>query len=407
MKFCFNDLLSAVSKALDCVEKELVGVSTDHARRVACLCIFMGKQYQMTEKELSDLAGYALLHDNALTEYIQSELKKGKKISNLDLPAHCIYGERNVKEFPFFKPCENAILYHHECADGSGPFGKKQGEIPLYAAMIHLADQIDARFNLRKLTEEKLQKAKDYVENQQGREFGQEESQLFFEGVTLEALNQITHENVGGYISVLLPSFEEEFTPEALMRIAKMFAKIVDYKSTFTSLHSMGIAERVWKLGNYYGFNEEKKAKLYLAGGLHDIGKLAIDNAILEKPGKLTAEEFEQMKRHAVVSYEILHEIRGFEEITEWAAYHHEKLNGQGYPFGYGADKLGRESRMMACVDIYQALSEKRPYKSVKSHAEIMEILYTMVSQNALDEQIVKDMDIAFRESTCFENKKR
>lgn len=396
MKFCFNDLLTAVSIALDCVEHELVGVSANHAKRVACLCIFMGKKLELTDHQLSDLAGYALLHDNALTEYIQSEFKKGAKNEGMELFKHCEFGERNVKEFPFFEPVEGAILYHHECVDGSGPFGRTEEDTPLYAAIIHLADQVDVHFNLRKVTPEKFAKAKEYVKSRIGREFGHRESELFLDGVAYEDLIALEGGSLEAAVSGLLPRFEENFLPEELVRIAKLFARIVDYKSTFTSLHSLGIAERVRALGESYGFDEEKQAKLYLAGGLHDIGKLAVDNSILEKPGKLTDEEFREMKRHALVSYEILHQIRGFEDITEWAAYHHERLDGAGYPFGYKGDRLCREARMMACADIYQALAEERPYKRGKSHSQIMEILNNLAEQGALDSKIVRDMDLLF-----------
>ena len=90
---------------------------------------------------------------------------------------------------------------------------------------------------------------------------------------------------------------------------------------------------------------------------------MAVGNEILEKPDKLTDDEFSTMKNHAGYTYLILSEVNDFEEIRDWAAFHHEKLNGKGYPFGKTADELNEQERMMACVDIYQALTEDRPYK--------------------------------------------
>lgn len=87
---------------------------------------------------------------------------------------------------------------------------------------------------------------------------------------------------------------------------------------------------------------------------------MAIDNDILEKPDKLTDEEFSKMKNHAGYTYLILSNINDFEDIRDWAAFHHEKLNGKGYPFGKTAAELNEPERIMACIDIYQALTESR-----------------------------------------------
>lgn len=96
-----------------------------------------------------------------------------------------------------------------------------------------------------------------------------------------------------------------------LKQIAKFFAGIIDYKSPFTSTHSIGVARIAEKLARYMGLGEETAQKMYLAGALHDIGKVAIGNDILEKPDKLTDEEYSVMKHHAAYTYYILSDING------------------------------------------------------------------------------------------------
>ncbi len=122
-------LLAACSYALDCVEAELVHVTNNHSKRVAYMSVCIAKQMGIQEESLQDLAVCALLHDNALTQYIQEELHND--ISQIavtqevpKLGAHCIWGEKNVAELPFHTDVSDVILYHHENADGSGPFGK-------------------------------------------------------------------------------------------------------------------------------------------------------------------------------------------------------------------------------------------------------------------------------------------
>ena len=177
---------------------------------------------------------------------------------------------------------------------------------------------------------------------------------------------------------------------------ANLFAKIIDYKSEFTSRHSLGVAENAARLSTYLGDDEETVLKMYLAGALHDIGKVAIGNDILEKPGRLTDEEFSKMKNHAGYTYLILSQAEGMEDIRDWAALHHEKLDGTGYPFGKTADELNRQERIMACIDIYQALTESRPYKSGMTHEAACAILESMVQKGWIDGGITEQIRKCF-----------
>ncbi|MDR2044074.1 MAG: HD domain-containing protein [Clostridium sp.] len=422
MKLMFTELILGLSRALDYVETELIGVQTNHGKRVAYLCSLLGKYAGLGREERLDLAACAVLHDNALSEYIQSEYRHGREITHgipeKNMGIHCTLGERNVKDFPFFGNCEGAVLYHHENADGSGPFSKREGEISLYAACIHLADQLDAKFSLKsmgnegKAFQDKWETVREFVQEKEGSLFGVLESSLFLENIKRKDMEKMADNTVEdalraelGYVEMEgMPSMEgvyfKEYSPEQLMCFSGIFAKIVDYKSTFTCAHSMGVARKAYAMGEYYGWTEELRARFFLAGALHDIGKLAVDVDILEKPGKLTAEEFEQMKNHALVTWQVLCGIRGMEDISRWAAHHHEKLNGKGYPFGYDASRLDRYERLMGCLDIYQALREERPYKPGKSHEETMAMMWGMAEGGFIDRELTADVDKAFRTET-------
>jgi HD-GYP domain-containing protein (c-di-GMP phosphodiesterase class II) len=422
MKIVFTELVLELSRALDYVEAELVGVQTNHGKRVAYLCALLGKKAGLSREEQLDLAAYGVLHDNALSEYVQAEYRQ----TNNDelqgtvkgLGMHCALGERNVRDFPFFAPKQYAILYHHENADGSGPFRKKAEEVNLYAAIIHLADQLDAIFNLKDMTDDKWKKKKTlkqyadktkwegicaFLHNEEGKMFDSRETALFFESVKEEDMEKLRDDNLEGALREVLDYIEADYSPSQMKHMSGIFAKIVDYKSTFTCSHSIGIAQKADIMAKHYGLPEEMQAELYLAGALHDIGKLAVDIRILEKPGKLEPEEFEEMKKHALISYEVLSRIHGFERICTWAAYHHEKLNGKGYPFGYDAPKLGRYERLMGCLDIYQALREDRPYKAGMTHEQTMSIMWNMVDSGFIDRELTADVDKVFQDTDAIE----
>lgn len=104
------------------------------------------------------------------------------------------------------------------------------------------------------------------------------------------------------------------------------------------------------------------------------------------------------MKNHAAATYYILSQMKEISDIREWASRHHEKLNGTGYPRGLEAKDLTFEDRLMACIDIYQALTEKRPYKEGMSHKKSISIMKDMVEKGELDEDIVHEIDIVMKD---------
>ena len=389
-------LVAACSYALDCVETELVHVTSRHAKRVAYMSVCVAEQLGICGKDLQDLAVYALLHDNALTQYIQEELHSNltdmKEMPRIGV--HCSIGEENIQGFPFHTDVKNVILYHHENADGSGPFGKKSEEVPLFSRIIHLCDLLDQACCRKAFTTETWEWAKDVLKRIIGTMVDEE---------CAEALEKIFSEeyflSLGGNFEASLwnkvPRQKQELDFSQIKKLAGFFAKIVDYKSPFTSTHSIGVAERAEKLSRYMGFDEETVQKMYLAGALHDIGKVAVGNEILEKPDRLTDAEFAVMKHHAAYTYNILSEIDDFEEIRDFAAFHHERLDGTGYPFGKDASELNVQERMMACIDIYQALTESRPYKKGMSHERACEILKNMADKGWLDMDIIDKIEMS------------
>lgn len=401
MKLCFNDMLYAFSYALDCVEHELLGVTTHHSERVACLCILMAKSLEYPTPQLLDLAGCCILHDNALTEYIKSEYQNGRALSdiqqNTDMSIHCRIGEKNISHLPFRSNITNVILYHHENADGSGPMGKRASEVPFFAELIHIADQTDSVFDLSKMDEQRYEAVLDFHNKTTGVLFTKKCTDLFRQSISYSQVMMLQDHTVGNFLKSLLPQVYESYDPSEIIRFTTLFARIIDYKSRFTKNHSLAIALKAFKMAEHYGFNEEKRSKLYFAGALHDIGKLVIEKDILEKPDKLTDQEFLQMKNHAWYTYKILSSIQGLEDITRWASLHHEKLDGSGYPFGFHAEQLSFEERLLAVLDIYQALIEERPYKKGLLHKDSIRILGTMTVRGLLDAAIVEDVDAVFQ----------
>jgi HD-GYP domain-containing protein (c-di-GMP phosphodiesterase class II) len=117
------------------------------------------------------------------------------------------------------------------------------------------------------------------------------------------------------------------------------------------------------EIGQWFGMNPKSLKQLRRAALLHDIGKLSVPNSVLEKPAKLTAEEWTVIKAHPYYTLEILKKIPGFDRLSQDAAAHHEKLDGSGYWRGWGSEQLSRFARILAVADIFDALHAKRPYR--------------------------------------------
>jgi len=171
--------------------------------------------------------------------------------------------------------------------------------------------------------------------------------------------------------------------------VALAFADIIDAKSPFTYDHSKRVAGYADALAERMGIPAERRRWLYRGALLRDIGKLGVSNAILDKPGKLTDEEFALVKLHTKYTEEILSKISLFKEMAMIAGAHHERLDGKGYHKGLQGDQICLETRILTLADIYGALTAKRPYREAMPAEIAMGILMDMqgtaIDGNCLD----------------------
>jgi putative nucleotidyltransferase with HDIG domain len=160
-----------------------------------------------------------------------------------------------------------------------------------------------------------------------------------------------------------------------LDRIAEAFARVIDAKSPYTARHSERVAEIADGIAEVLGFDAGERRVLRRAGLLHDIGKLAVSNQILDKPGTLTDQEFQAVQTHPVHTLRILARAPCFAELAELAANHHEKLDGSGYPRSLTAAELDLPMRVLAVADVYEALTADRPYRGPLPAEEALAII--------------------------------
>jgi len=143
----------------------------------------------------------------------------------------------------------------------------------------------------------------------------------------------------------------------------KALARTVDAKSSWTAGHSTRVTEMALKIGSVLGLSPKKLDKLHRAALLHDIGKVGVPVAILDKPGALDDKEYGIIKKHPSIGARILEPIVSYKEIIPMVLQHHERFDGKGYPGGLSGDEIDMGARILAVADVYDALKSDRPYR--------------------------------------------
>lgn len=154
--------------------------------------------------------------------------------------------------------------------------------------------------------------------------------------------------------------------------LAGVFADIVDAKSPFTAQHSHRVAALAGAIARLAGAAPSQVEAVLLAGLLHDLGKLAVPNLVLDKNGPLSEPEWAVMRRHPADSRRVLLSIPGWEAIASWAGAHHERPDGRGYDVGRGGDAIPLIGRWLAVADAFDAMTADRPYRQGMDPAEAL-----------------------------------
>lgn len=385
-----DELIRSLAVGLDAVEGDFLGASTGHGARIATLCSTMARHLGLSSDEQLTVACCALLHDNALTEYILSE--RPGSAQEFNMRSHCIIGQSNAECLPFPTDMKDFVLYHHERADGEGPFGVPADDMPLGAQLIAITDMLDSTLHLQNLKTEDLPGLRERVEKSIGTQFTRAAGQAFLAVMDEGMLESLRDEHVTVTMAGAIPPWTTDIRGREMLEISALVRRIIDYKSEFTKHHSTQVANIVWHMACFYGCDEKTRARAYLAGSLHDLGKLFVPTDILEKPGFLTDEEYQVIQSHIWWTRELLSTVEGMEDVAAWASNHHEKLDGTGYPLQLTADRQDELSRVLVCADIFQAIGDKRPYHDARTHDETAAIVGEMVQKGQLDGRICADM---------------
>ena len=176
------------------------------------------------------------------------------------------------------------------------------------------------------------------------------------------------HQNLANEVEV-----KTEQNRELFLHVINALATAIDAKDTYTNGHSSRVARYAREIASRYGYSGPKQDDIYMMGLLHDVGKIGIPDVIINKPSRLTEEEFEMIKTHPLVGARILQTIDEMPALAIGARWHHERYSGGGYPDGLVGDNIPEEARIIAVADAYDAMSSRRSYRADLGQAKVRE----------------------------------
>ena len=419
-----SQVISALSFALDLTEGQLMG----HAARTCMLGMRLAKALGMTETEQHDLYYALLLKDAGCSSnaskmfhilgtdeisakgatktldwrnvgwgqirYVLERARPGRPMSErlrtiFDIALHrkrqteqliqirCERGAQIAWRIGLSSDTSNAIYSLDEHWDGGGyPDGLRGAQIPAMARILNLAQTLEVFYSAHG------PKAAMRIARQRSRTWFDPEMVRAARSLAKkgELWRGLDAEDVLAHVVAMEP--KEGATPSSveaneatLDNICEAFAEVIDAKSHYTYSHSVGVAQAAVGIARTMGMDANTVTMIRRASLLHDLGKLSVPNSILEKSGKLTQPEWERVRKHPYYTHEILRRITGFEELTEIAASHHEKLNGAGYYRNLTGAQLSRPARVLMVADIFDALVADRPYRAAMPLEQVFRIL--------------------------------
>ncbi|WP_371364296.1 Cyclic di-GMP phosphodiesterase [Sporomusa rhizae] len=147
------------------------------------------------------------------------------------------------------------------------------------------------------------------------------------------------------------------------MSIVQMFCRVIGDRDSYTAKHSKNVARLMADFAQYSDLTVEDVSMAYVVGIVHDVGKVSVPDHILNKPGRLTEEEFAVIKQHPDIGANILEEVVGLEQVAEIVRHHHERYDGEGYVQGLSGESIPLFSRMLALCDTFDAMTTARCYR--------------------------------------------
>jgi len=377
-------LILSLSDALDYVCPHIA----DHQQRVTYIAVNIAVKMGFTDRDLADIFLAAALHDIGMIR-MEERMWDGGNASQLT-GRHGETGYELLRSNDLFARAARIIRHHHLPWSESKRLTFDDHLVPLASQIVFLADSVERMIDRQIHILEQSAGIVDHITRRAKSDFNPDCVQAFRSVAQSEAFwLDCVFKRI---FSLLLQTMDEppvDATDKTIQGIAEVFARVVDSMSSWTATHTAGVAATAAALAGLMKFSVREQVYMRTAGLLHDLGKLSVPISILDKRGMLSAKDWVTIKGHSYHTYRILETIGFPQQITEWAAFHHERLDGRGYPFRLKSKFLTLGSRIMAIADSFTAIAEDRPYRKGMGIAKVIAALQRQVKNGGLDGDIV------------------
>ncbi|WP_052190457.1 HD-GYP domain-containing protein [Chitinibacter sp. ZOR0017] len=378
------DMICALSTALDLLDPAL----GSHQKRTCLIASQLARSLQLSDADYQEVFGAAIFHDIGAIG-LQNRLSM-LDFEEVDPHTHATLGALLLERFPAFRRYAPLVRCHHvQWQHGAGTQHAGQA-VPTYSQLIYLADRIEV---LAQGQENILGAVPQIVAQIQAVRGSKFHPQLVDEFVQLAQHESfwldIFSRNLDRILMDAAPFDNIELDLQQMLQFAQFFALVIDSRSHFTATHSAGVAITAEIIAQQIGMTAQECTKMRIAGYLHDLGKLAVPSEYIERDGKLDQTEMARVRSHSYITLDILGNIKGLEDVAQWASSHHERLDGSGYPYHRTANELPLGSRIMAVADVYTALTENRPYRAGLAPNAVLQMLDELAKDGKLDPVVI------------------
>jgi HD-GYP domain-containing protein (c-di-GMP phosphodiesterase class II) len=353
----------------------------DHHLRTAFLVDQLSRRLDLEPREHQLAVLSALIHDLGL---VPLGLKPDDLLFERDHKPHSQTGWLLMRTCPSLAEESWLVRYHHSDWAALRHLPRESRRAGELGNLIRLADYLD----ISARTGQGPRELRTALKSLSGDIFKPDQAEaaqdLLFTPDLFPSLSQAARH-------LTLPAtIELALSEDEALAFAFLFSKIADSRSPYTTVHSVMTAGLGLMLHQMAGGRANDAPSIYMAWLLHDVGMLGVPLEPLEKQGSLNHEEFVRVSEHAALTYQALSSLPGFYRVAVWAAYHHERIDGGGYPLGLTGRGLPLESKIIAVADVLAALTQPRPHRRALPAREALTVLKSLAKSRALDPDLVK-----------------
>lgn len=360
----------------------------NHHRRVSCLAGLIATETGMSDRLRLEVTVAGLLHDVGAFS-----LKERLDLLEFEMDHPFEHAEKGYLLLKTFSPLTRIarIVQHHHVPwdNGKGKMFRGQPVVP-GSQILHLADRATVLINDNQPILSQIERISATIRQQSGDLFNPEVVEAFMSVAGRESTwLELTSSSLEQQLILSLEEYDPPLSLQTLNELSRLFSRIIDFRSSFTALHSSGVAAVAERIAQFQGLTSDERLMIKISGNLHDIGKLAVPKEIIEKRDQLSQNDQNIIRSHSYHTYQALTPMKRLGEIRIWSSFHHERPDGTGYPFHVKGDALDEGCRIVAIADIFTALTENRPYRPGMGRDAIRDELMEMAGRKHIDGQLM------------------